>query len=401
MPSRSADDDDGSADDDGRRACRRRRARGEPPTGGRDPVRVVSADWVVPVEGEPIENGAVAIADDGTIAAVGAAADLGAGRAPRRLRDRPRLRQRALPPRVRRLRGLRRRAPVRALDRDARPAQGARSTSTTWRRSRPWVPTSACAPASRRRRLQLLRRGRDVPPPRRACARSSTSRSSAATRSALDRFDEIARPDRARCSPTASASASRRTRRTRARSRSTTPAPSSGSRRRRTSPRAPPSATGSSTARVTGAPWRGLLVPPPGETGIRMLAAEGLLGPSLMAAHCVHADDEEIELLARHGVGVAHCPRSNGYLGCGVAPLAELRAAGVAVSIATDSPASTPSLDLFEEIRSRDRRRARSRRATRRASRQPRRSSSPRSAARASSGWTIGSDRSCRASRPT
>ncbi len=100
--------------------------------------------------------------------------------------------------------------------------------------------------------------------------------------------------------------------------------------------------------------WSGLarfLVPPPGETGIRMLAAAGLLGPSLMAAHCVHADEEEIALLAEHGVGVAHCPRSNGYLGCGVAPLAELRAAGVPVSIATDSPASTPSFDLFEEIR--------------------------------------------------
>jgi len=49
---------------------------------------------------------------------------------------------------------------------------------------------------------------------------------------------------------------------------------------------------------------------------------------------------------------VAHCPRSNGYLGCGIAPLDELRMAGVAVSIATDSPASTPSFDLFEEIRS-------------------------------------------------
>jgi len=98
-------------------------------------------------------------------------------------------------------------------------------------------------------------------------------------------------------------------------------------------------------------PLARFLVPPPGETGIRMLAAEGLLGPTLLAAHCVHADAEEIELLARHGVGVAHCPRSNGYLGCGVAPLAELREAGVAVSIATDSPASTPSLDMFEEIR--------------------------------------------------
>ena len=98
-------------------------------------------------------------------------------------------------------------------------------------------------------------------------------------------------------------------------------------------------------------PLAEFLVPPSGETGIRMLAAEGLLGPNLMAAHCVHADAEEIGLLAQHGVGVAHCPRSNGYLGCGVAPLRELRDAGVAVSIATDSPASTPSLDLFDEIR--------------------------------------------------
>ena len=69
-------------------------------------------------------------------------------------------------------------------------------------------------------------------------------------------------------------------------------------------------------------PLAEFLVPPSGETGIRMLAAAGLLGPGLMAAHCVHADAEEIDLLARHGVGVAHCPRSNGYLGCGVAPLA-------------------------------------------------------------------------------
>jgi 5-methylthioadenosine/S-adenosylhomocysteine deaminase len=93
-------------------------------------------------------------------------------------------------------------------------------------------------------------------------------------------------------------------------------------------------------------------VPPPGETGIRLLAADGLLGPGLVAAHCVHADEEEIGLLAAAGVGVAHCPRSNGYLGCGVAPVRELLDAGVNVSIATDSPASTPSLDLFEEIRS-------------------------------------------------
>lgn len=65
----------------------------------------------------------------------------------------------------------------------------------------------------------------------------------------------------------------------------------------------------------------------------------------------MHVDEEEIALLAEHRVGVAHCPRSNGILGCGVAPVEELLAAGIEVGIATDSPASTPSFDLFEEQR--------------------------------------------------
>jgi 5-methylthioadenosine/S-adenosylhomocysteine deaminase len=94
-----------------------------------------------------------------------------------------------------------------------------------------------------------------------------------------------------------------------------------------------------------------MLVPPPGTTGIRMLAEEGLLGPHVLAAHCVQADEEEIELLAAHDVAVAHCPRSNAYLGCGFAPLHALREAGIRVCIATDSPASTPSCDMFDELR--------------------------------------------------
>jgi cytosine/adenosine deaminase-related metal-dependent hydrolase len=98
-------------------------------------------------------------------------------------------------------------------------------------------------------------------------------------------------------------------------------------------------------------PLADFLVPPAGETGIRLLAGAGLLSPSVSAAHCVHVDDHEIELLARHGVGVAHCPRSNGILGCGIAPLGRLLDAGIPVGIATDSPASTPSFDLFEELR--------------------------------------------------
>ncbi len=98
--------------------------------------------------------------------------------------------------------------------------------------------------------------------------------------------------------------------------------------------------------------YKDLLVEPPGTTGTRLLAADGLLGPSLVAAHCVVLDAEEIGLLASTGTGVAHCPRSNAALGCGVAPLAELRAVGARVGVGTDSPASAPSFDFFEELRS-------------------------------------------------
>jgi len=94
-----------------------------------------------------------------------------------------------------------------------------------------------------------------------------------------------------------------------------------------------------------------ILVAPYGQTAIRALAARSLLTPGLVAAHCVTADDEEIALLAGHGVSVAHCPRSNALLGCGIAPLRRFLDAGLTVGLGTDSPASTPSFDMFEELR--------------------------------------------------
>jgi cytosine/adenosine deaminase-related metal-dependent hydrolase len=92
-------------------------------------------------------------------------------------------------------------------------------------------------------------------------------------------------------------------------------------------------------------------VEPPGTTPVRHLAAHGLLRGHVLAAHCVKVDDEEIDLLAQHDVAVAHCPRSNSLLGCGIAPLRELLDAGIRVGLGTDSPASTPSFDMFEEMR--------------------------------------------------
>lgn len=94
-----------------------------------------------------------------------------------------------------------------------------------------------------------------------------------------------------------------------------------------------------------------VLLPPIGETGIRALARAGALGSETVAAHCVDLEPDEIDLLASLDVAVAHCPRSNGFLGCGIAPLADLLEAGIRVGIGTDSPASVPSFDMFEELR--------------------------------------------------
>jgi cytosine/adenosine deaminase-related metal-dependent hydrolase len=95
-------------------------------------------------------------------------------------------------------------------------------------------------------------------------------------------------------------------------------------------------------------PW---LVEPPGTTGTRLLARAGVLGPRVLAAHVVVVDDEEIGILAEHGVSVVHCPRSNAFVGCGIAPLRELREAGLRVGIGTDGVSSAPSHDYFEELR--------------------------------------------------
>ena len=120
--------------------------------------------------------------------------------------------------------------------------------------------------------------------------------------------------------------------------------------RRRTSPRARPRTSGSTRAPGRWPATADVLVAPTGQRAVATLA--DVLGPELLCAHCVHVDGRtRSQLLAAHDVPVAHCPRSNALLGCGIAPLAELRAAGVRVGLGTDSPASTPSFDAWEELR--------------------------------------------------
>lgn len=69
------------------------------------------------------------------------------------------------------------------------------------------------------------------------------------------------------------------------------------------------------------------------------------------AAHCVWLTPADVGVLAAHGVGVAHCPGSNGKLASGMAPVVDLRRAGAAVGVGTDGPASNDNLDLWEEAR--------------------------------------------------
>ncbi|MEE4178017.1 MAG: amidohydrolase [Bacteroides sp.] len=89
-----------------------------------------------------------------------------------------------------------------------------------------------------------------------------------------------------------------------------------------------------------------------GMTPVRFLDEAGVLGPNVVAAHCVHVTPEDIEIFAKRGVGVAHNPQCNMKLASGVAPVPEFLKAGVKVGIGTDGVASNNDLDLFDEVRS-------------------------------------------------
>ncbi|HET7402406.1 MAG TPA: TRZ/ATZ family hydrolase [Usitatibacter sp.] len=77
----------------------------------------------------------------------------------------------------------------------------------------------------------------------------------------------------------------------------------------------------------------------------------GVLGPHLIAVHSVHLEEPEIDVMAREGVCVAHCPSSNLKLASGIAPVAQMRARGVRVGIGTDGAASNNRLDMMTEMR--------------------------------------------------
>ena len=88
-----------------------------------------------------------------------------------------------------------------------------------------------------------------------------------------------------------------------------------------------------------------------GMDNVAYLASLGLASERLCAAHCVWVTDAEQSLMAERSVRVLHCPGSNLKLGSGVAPVPELRARGVSVSLGADGAACNNTLDMFHEMR--------------------------------------------------
>jgi 5-methylthioadenosine/S-adenosylhomocysteine deaminase len=88
-----------------------------------------------------------------------------------------------------------------------------------------------------------------------------------------------------------------------------------------------------------------------GMSPVRVLDSIGLFEGRTLAAHGVWLDDADLAILARRGVGIAHCPSSNMKLASGIAPVVKQLKLGIAVGLGPDGPAgSNNDLSMFEEM---------------------------------------------------
>ena len=87
------------------------------------------------------------------------------------------------------------------------------------------------------------------------------------------------------------------------------------------------------------------------ERTIARLERLGLISPLLGAVHFVHVEEEELDLAARAGIHVIHCPQSNLKLGNGVSPIGSMHARGMNLALGTDGAASNNDLSLLDEMR--------------------------------------------------
>jgi cytosine/adenosine deaminase-related metal-dependent hydrolase len=89
---------------------------------------------------------------------------------------------------------------------------------------------------------------------------------------------------------------------------------------------------------------------PPQCDPVTYLDRLGYLQPGLLVVHCVHLRNGDLERLRDAGAILVTCPRSNEWVGAGIPPLARAYADDVPVAVGTDSLASVPTLNLFDEM---------------------------------------------------
>ena len=86
-------------------------------------------------------------------------------------------------------------------------------------------------------------------------------------------------------------------------------------------------------------------------TDTEYLSDIGLLGPDVLAVHCVQCSGRDIRALKHHDVKVSHNPCSNMYLASGVPPIPAMLAAGLTVGLGSDGPASSNNHSLFQAMK--------------------------------------------------
>lgn len=97
--------------------------------------------------------------------------------------------------------------------------------------------------------------------------------------------------------------------------------------------------------------WGDVIWQPTGVSPIRYLLQWEVFEADIIAVHCVFLTEKDFDILKHYDVPIAHCPKSNAKLGCGIAPLVEMMDKGLRVGFGTDSPASSNIMDLFDEMR--------------------------------------------------
>lgn len=97
--------------------------------------------------------------------------------------------------------------------------------------------------------------------------------------------------------------------------------------------------------------WEEGVWQPTGVSPVKYLQKWDAFEGRVLAVHCVHVNEADVDILSKHDVAIAYCPKCNAKLGMGIAPLPLFLSRDLRVGIGTDTPASNNTMDLFDEMR--------------------------------------------------